>query len=322
MKKSIWLGVFLCLLASVSWGAMFPVAHDAFTYIDPFYFTIFRYGSVTILLVIILFLKEGKAAFQLQGKGLFLWFYGTMAFTVYNLLIFFGQDLLGESGIMSASIMESLMPMISILIVWMLHRQKPRAFTLVCVFLSFIGAALVITKGDVHTFLSTTDNIVPSLLLLVAVIGWVIYTMGGEQFSDWSSLRYSTLSCLLGTITVGGVVFVTTLLGFVDVPTIETIKLVSPHLSFMIIFPGIIALLGWNVGIKILSPLNGLLFINFVPVTTLVISSFQGNPITTYDYIGATFIILSLVSNNVFLRFQQKKTTENRIQDGIHQKAS
>ena len=70
------------------------------------------------------------------------------------------------------------------------------------------------------------------------------------------------------------------MIGYVSVPTLDTIQTVSPHLLFMIIFPGVIALVGWNVGVSILSPLNGLLFINFVPVTTLVISSVQGTHIT------------------------------------------
>lgn len=307
MRNNILLGAFLCFIASVSWGAMFPVAHHAFQYIDPFYFTIFRYGAVTVILVIILYWKEGKEAFQFEGKATSLWFFGTMAFTVYNLLIFWGENLLGEPGVMVASIMESLMPMISIVIVWMLHRSRPYAFTLLCVLVAFIGAILVITKGNIVAFLSATDDIIPSLLILIAVIGWVIYTMGGNQFRGWSVLRYSALSCLMGTLTAMVIVFAITLMGYVTPPTVETIKIVSPHLLFMIIFPGVIALVGWNIGVSILTPLNGLLFINFVPVTTLVISFAQGNQVTSYELIGIIFILISLISNNIYIRMNQKK---------------
>ncbi len=313
MKNNVLLGAILCFIASVSWGAMFPVAHQAFQYIDPFYFTIFRYGAVTVILVVILYWKEGKEAFQLEGKAASLWFFGTMAFTVYNLLIFWGEDLLGEPGVMVASIMESLMPMISIVIVWILHRRRPYTFTLLCVLVAFIGAMLVITKGNFVAFLSATDDIIPSFLILIAVIGWVIYTMGGNQFRGWSALRYSTLSCLMGTLTAVVIVFTLTLMGYVAPPTVETIKIVSPHLLFMIIFPGVIALVGWNIGVSILTPLNGLLFINFVPVTTLVISIVQGNQVTSYEIIGIIFIIFSLVSNNIFIRMNQKKKLSEQL---------
>jgi len=310
MRDNVLFGAFLCLIASMSWGAMFPVARDAFYHIDPFYFTILRYGSVTIILVIALLLREGRSAFRFEGKLLPLWFFGTMAFTVYNLLIFYGQDLLGEPGVMVASINEALMPMISVVIIWLLYRNRPYTFTLFCVLLGFIGVTLVITKGDITGFLSRTGDIIPTLLIFIAVVGWVVYTMGGERFIGWSALRYSTLSCLLGTATAGVIVAIVTMTGYVSVPTVETVKLVSPHILFMIIFPGVIALVGWNVGVMILSPLNGLLFINFVPVTTLVINYFQGMEITPYDYIGTAFIIVALLSNNIFLRIQQRKHHE------------
>lgn len=316
MRNNIFFGALLCFIASVSWGAMFPVANDAFHHIDPFYFTIFRYGSVTIILVFVLLWKEGPSAFRAEGKIFPLWFFGTMAFVIYNLLIFYGQDLLGEPGIMVASINEALMPMISIVILWIVYRNRPYTFTLLCVILSFLGVSLVITNGDPQAFLAATDEFIPTLLIFIAVVGWVVYTMGGERFIGWSALRYSTLSCLYGTITALVIVGVITMTGYVSVPTIETIKTVSPHILFMIIFPGVIALVGWNVGVQILSPLNGLLFINFVPVTTLAVSYFQGYEITIFDYVGTVFIIVALVSNNIFLRIRQKKQEENLRYEG------
>jgi drug/metabolite transporter (DMT)-like permease len=319
VKNSVLLGAILCFIAAVSWGAMFPVAHAAFKHLDPFYFTIIRYGAVTIILVAILLWKEGKKALRFEGKGLQLWFFGTMAFTVYNLFIFWGEDILGASGVMVASIMESLMPMISVVIVWMIFRKRPHLFTLGCVIVSFIGAMLVITKGDVKAFLGATDDLIPSLLIFIAVIGWVIYTMGGSEFSGWSALRYSTLSCLLGTITAIVITFGATLFGNLTVPTVESMMAVSPHLLFMIIFPGVIALLGWNIGVSILSPLNGLLFINFVPVTTLLISIFQGNQVTMFDLLGTILIIVSLLSNNIYLRMSQKKKSVKQVRTKLRE---
>ncbi|WP_053362523.1 DMT family transporter [Bacillus sp. FJAT-27251] len=310
MSKNVLFGAILCFIAAVSWGAMFPVAHAAFKHMDPFYFTLIRYGAVTVILVVLLLWKEGKQAFRMEGKGFHLWFFGTMAFTVYNLLIFWGEDLLGEPGVMVASIMESLMPMISIVIVWMFLHRRPYTFTLVCVVLSFIGAMFVITKGDMKAFLSATDDFIPTLLIFIAVIGWVIYTMGGSKFLGWSALRYSTLTCILGTLTSLVVVIGATLVGYISIPTGEVIKATSPHLVFMIIFPGLIALLGWNTGVSILSPINSLLFINFVPVTTLLISVFQGYQITLFDLAGTVLIIFSLLANNLFVRLQKRESKQ------------
>ncbi|MCJ8008821.1 DMT family transporter [Lederbergia wuyishanensis] len=321
MRNNVLWGAFLCFIAAVSWGAMFPVAHAAFKHIDPFYFTIIRYGVVTIILVVMLFWKEGKQAFRFDGKGLQLWFFGTMAFTVYNLFIFWGEDLLGESGVIVASIMESLMPMISIVILWMIFNKRPQSFTLICVIVSLVGALLVITKGDIKAFLGATEDIIPTIFIFIAVIGWVIYTMGGSRFSSWSVLRYSTLSCLLGTITAVVIVGGATLFGYISFPTEEVIIATSPHLLFMIIFPGLIALLGWNIGVSILSPINALLFINFVPVTTLLISIYQGYDVTMYDILGTILIVIALLANNILVRLQKKEYKEH-IQTNLRERVS
>ena len=210
---------------------------------------------------------------------------------------------------MIASIMESLMPMISIIIAWLFIRERPHAFTMFCVVLGFVGASLVVTKGDLGAFFTASNAIIPSLLIFIAVVGWVVYTMGGTRFSNdgWSALRYSTLSCLLGTATAAVVVFGVTLTGYISIPTVETLTITSPHIAFMVIFPGVIALVGWNYGVSVITPLNGLLFLNFVPVTTLVIQIFQGVGVTAYDYVGTIFIIMSLLLNNLFIRLLQRK---------------
>ena len=52
-KSKMILGAIACLIASISWGAMFPVADHALEYIDPFYFSTIRYGAVSIALIIL-----------------------------------------------------------------------------------------------------------------------------------------------------------------------------------------------------------------------------------------------------------------------------
>nr|WP_285865948.1 DMT family transporter [Lederbergia lenta] len=309
-------GAFLCLIASISWGAMFPVANHSFQYIEPFYFTIFRYIPVVIILAIMLWFKEGKQAFKSEGKGFPLWFFGTMAFTVYNLFIFWGQDAMGNSGVLLASIMEALMPMISVLILWLLHGQRPKIYTISCIMIAFIGVLLVITKGDLNSFSSMGNQLIPIFAIFASVIGWVIYTMGGGKFSGWSALRYSTLTCLYGTVTATILVLFATTLGWVEVPKISAIYSVKWDLVFMIIFPGVIALLGWNVGVSIIKPVNGLLFINFVPITTVIVTFLQGHRLTVYDLIGITLVIIALILNNIF----QRRRSENGKSKAVQKK--
>lgn len=304
-KGQMIVGAMACLIASMSWGAMFPVADHALEYIDPFYFSMIRYGAVSIVLVILLLIIEGKKAFRLEGKGKLLVFFGTMAFTVYNVLIFLGQMLMGKSGVMVASIMEALMPMISIGILWGYKHVKPKKYMIISMILAFIGAVFVITNGDIGFFLTLGDSFFSLSFMLIGVIGWVIYTMGGQSFRDWSTLRYSTLTCVLGTAVTGILTIIITMLGHVPVPSMETIFTIKYDLLFMMILPGIVALLSWNYGVKILSSVNGILFINFVPITTLVIMMIQGYKITIFDVVGTLLVIIALIRINIYQRKEE-----------------
>jgi drug/metabolite transporter (DMT)-like permease len=308
MKKGqMIIGVLACLIASMSWGAMFPVADHALKYIDPFYFSFIRYGAVAIVLVIVLWMKEGKKSFRLEGKGKLLIFFGMMAFTIYNVLIFLGQMLMGRSGVMAASIMEALMPMISIGILWGYKHVKPKRYMITSMIISFVGATFVITKGNMSFLFTLGDNLFSLVFILTGVVGWVIYTMGGESFHGWSTLRYSTLTCILGTAVTGIITIIITMLGYVPVPSRGTISIVKYDLLFMMTLPGIVALLSWNYGVKLLSSINGILFINFVPITTLAIMMIQGYKITIFDIVGTLFVITALIRNNVCQRKEENK---------------
>ncbi|MEK4170916.1 DMT family transporter [Lysinibacillus sp. FSL L8-0312] len=310
-------GAVACLIASMSWGAMFPVADHALAYIDPFYFSTIRYGAVAIILVIFLWIKEGRQAFHFEGKGKLLVFYGTMAFTVYNVLIFYGQMLMGKSGIMVASIMEALMPMISIGVLWGFKHVKPKKYMMISMAIAFIGAIFVITKGDISFLLTLKHNLFSLAFILIGVVGWVIYTMGGASFSDWSTLRYSTLTCVFGTIVTGFLTVLFTIQGHVSMPNIGTISVVKYDLLFMMILPGFVALLSWNYGVKILSSVNAILFINFVPITTLVIMMIQGYKITIFDVAGTLLVIIALMRNNVYQRKEENAHQKNLLKEQL-----
>ena len=299
LKNKVLLGAVLCLIASMSWGAMFPVAHEALKHIDPFYFSFIRYFVVGVLLAVILYFKEGKSAFRLEGRGLALTFFGSMAFVVYNMGVFLGQQKMGTAGTIIASIMEVLMPVITIVLLWVFARRKPNGTTLRNIAIAFVGALFVITRGDFTFFSMGNGQFLPLLSILIGVTGWVVYSLGGAQFKAWSTLRYSTLTCILGNGVAFLVVASGTAAGWLDVPSLETLSTIKYEMAFMSLLPGLVALLSWNKGLQLLSSTHGVLFINFVPITTFVIIAFQGYSINAFEIGGTLIIILALAHNTL-----------------------
>lgn len=69
-------------------------------------------------------------------------------------------------------------------------------------------------------------------------------------------------------------------------------------MGYMIVISGVLAIFSWNVGNRALTPINGILFINLVPVTTFVISILSGYHMSKLEVTGAIITIAALVSNN------------------------
>lgn len=308
-------GIILCTISGISFGGQWPVAGRALTAIDPFYFTFIRYLIVSVLLVVLLVSTEGLGKLKFDGKFFQLWFYGTMAFSVYNFLVFTGQKMLNAEGAIIGSILMALIPTVAVIMSWIFTNTKPNIITIISVLLAFLGVFLVINKGTLTFTMFKTEQILPIALMLLSVIAWVIYTIGGSKFQDWSSLRYTTLSCLLGNVSSIIVIFIFTKTSFISMPNLELILSLKWEFFYMSVIAGVIGVYTWNFGNLLLKPINGSLFINLVPVVTFIIAAFNGYKFSFIELLGALMVIASLFINNIHQRYLQRKTNLSVVND-------
>lgn len=292
------LAVALLLTATMSWGGMFPVAKSALTILDPYYMTLIRYGIAAVLFLVILRIAEGKAALSLDGRGGILVFFGALGFAGFNLLAFTG---LAHSRPEHGAVIMALMPMITVLISWLFKGQRPSGFTLFAVICAFSGVFLVITGGHpAKAFAGGTAEW--DLMFLSGAICWVGYTMGAQRFPDWSPLRYTTITCVLGALSIAVITALLTLDGFIHVPTAHTLESLYGTIAYLVVMGALVAVLSWNTGIKMLGAVNGVLFINFVPITAFTIGVIQGRSFSSAELLGAMLVVGALIANNMYLR--------------------
>ena len=64
----------------------------------------------------------------------------------------------------------------------------------------------------------------------------------------------------------------------------------------------VLGVLSWNAGNKLLGVTNGMLFINFVPVTVFAIRIAQGHHFQPIEFVGAALVIGALIANYVVVR--------------------
>ncbi len=304
-------GILLCTISGITFGGQWIVAGNALKLIDPFYFTFIRYAIVSLCLVLLLIITEGSYKLKTEGKFLQLWFYGTMAFTIYNFCAFTGQKLLGSEGAIISSIMMALIPTVSIFFSWFFTKNKPNFITIFSTIIAFFGVFLVINKGAFSFNFFNSFKIIPIVLMLISIVSWVIYTIGGSKFQDWSSLRYTTLSCLLGNISSIILITFFTQISYVNAPTFDLLFNLKWEFFYMSIIAGVIGVYTWNFGNLLLKPINGSLFINLVPVVTFIISSFMGYSFSPIELLGAFMVILSLFINNFYQRYLSQKNNSN-----------
>lgn len=300
------IGVFCCLVATISWGAMFPVMTDALRFMDPFIFTALRYSIAAIAFCALLFWREGPSAFSLRSERWGLaWLFGSAGFAGFGFFVFLGQQMIGPSGALTASIMMATMPMFGLLLLWGLRKTRPPLFSFGFILLSFCGVALVITSGDLNAVLAEPSNYFANVPLILGALCWVLYTVGASYFPNWSPYRYTTLTTLLGLTTVFAVNFVLVFLQVIPQPTVAAVFDVAPHLIYMALIAGFVGVLCWNIGNKTLTPLNGVLFMDVVPITAFVLSTICGVVPNDMQVFGACITASALLLNNLQQRRAQ-----------------
>lgn len=303
-------GVIYCFIATVSWGVMFPVMTSALRLMDPFTFTAIRYTIAGLVFSALLLVREGKKGFSLKGARWGLtWLFGSAGFAGFGFLVFLGQKLAGPEGALTASIMMSTMPMLGLIVVWALKKSRPPLFSLAFILMSFLGVVLVITKGEIQAVLNMPSNYAANIPLIFGALCWVVYTVGASYFPDWSPYKYTAITTILGLTTIYSIDALLMAAHVIPIINFKAAIAVTPHLIYMALVAGFVGVLCWNLGNKIITPLNGVLFMDVVPVTAFLISTLTGVVPERIQVIGACITATALLLNNFFQRLAIKKSS-------------
>lgn len=301
-------GVLCCVVATLSFGIMFPVMSSALTRIDPFTFTSLRYLTAGMAFLVLLVSTEGRSALHADGQSMLLaWFLGTVGFAGFGFLVFLGQQIAGRDGALTASIMMATQPMLGLVVNSIGRRVLPPRFSLLFILLSFCGVILVVTKGDIAGLLGEPQSYAANVLIVLGALCWVIYTFSASFFTRWSALKYTTITTGLGLLSIVSINGVLLARHVIPVPGKADLLAILPHLLYMGPVAGFVGILCWNLGNRILTPLNGVLFMDVVPITTFLVSAMEGIVPTDMQIAGACMTGAALVLNNIYLRQRARR---------------
>jgi drug/metabolite transporter (DMT)-like permease len=291
-------GAALAFVAVLLWGAQFPIAKSTFSTIDPFHVSAIRYGVGTLLLAAFVVWREGTAALRYYGRGLSASVLGLVGMTGSPMLVFGGLALTRPEH---AAIIVALQPSITAIADWWLHGRRPARFTLGCMMAAFAGVVLVVTKGDPALALGRGE-LAGDLLILAGAACWVAYTMGTESFRGWSSLKFTLLTLIPGSIGLAIGTAILVQVGLARVPGPAEVGAVMPQLVFLAVGGVMLSMLCWNAGTRRIGALNAMLLQNLVPVIVFAIRFAQGQRYVAVELAGAGLVIGALAANNLYLR--------------------
>lgn len=301
-------GVIFCLVATISWGAMFPVMDTALAKIDPFTFTFLRYLIAGSAFIFLLISKEGSQSLRITSKQAWLaWIFGSIGFAGFGFLVFLGQQLAGEDGVLSASIIMATQPMLGILLAWGLKGIVPKKVSLLFIVISLMGVITVITSGNFSSLFVAPVSFHADGLILLGALSWVLYSLGGSYFPNWSPYKYTALTTILGFSTIAIINIALLATGTIKMPSTGVLISISPSLAYMALIAGFLAVLSWNFGNRNLGPNNAVLFMDVIPITAFAVSTLQGSTPSNMQTLGATITAMALICNNLYLRLVNTK---------------
>lgn len=284
------------LFAVVSWGVMFPVLASALTRVDALNLTTARYLLATTVLLALLLAREGWTALRVRRRATEVALLGVLGFAGFNVLT---NLALGHATPQQIALFASSTPLVTQLVRWARDGVRPRPALLGLSLVALLGVGLVITRGR----LDGLDQFgVGALLMVGAVLGWAVYTHGASRFTEWSPLRYTTLTSVAGLLAMLAVSGVADLTGLQHLPAAADLVAVAPQLAYAVVVAAVLAVLAWNTGVRRLGVADAALFMNLVPVTTFAVQILRGYRPGAVELVGAALTIAALVAANLTTR--------------------
>ena len=157
------------------------------------------------------------------------------------------------------------------------------------IFVSFIGAVIIVINGSLSGFQSIN---IGDILIVLTGIFWAAYSIAGKKTMEHRTpLSMTSFTFLFGTIFLFPIAFLESKFNFVGNITYLGISSVL-YLSLLC---SVFAYICWNRSMKCEKASNVAMFLYFVPVVTAIMAWFLlGEVITIFTIIGGALVIIGV----------------------------
>jgi len=255
----------LMILSTFFWAGAFIAGKLSISFIPVFTLTFLRFSISTLILYFIVKLKD-KSNYKLIKEDVPIFLF-TGIIGIFGYHIFFFTALKYTTAI-NSSLIGATNPIITTILCILFLKDKITLRRIIGIILSFTGVFLTITNANVYIINNLSLN-KGDLLMLLAVFMWSSYAVFSKtvihKFSPLILTFYSFLFCSV------------ILLPFVIYEHPWTFINHIPFYSFlavlyMSIFASVIGYLVQQISIKEIGPVKTSIFINLVPIFSIILS--------------------------------------------------
>ncbi|QNK71363.1 DMT family transporter [Variovorax sp. PAMC26660] len=285
------LGIAALLLATSGWGGMFLVSKGVLHHVEPVWFTLIRY-SMSALLFVLLILPRGAAPWRkLRLNAGALALRGYAGFGIFSVMLLVG---LSHSVPSHGAVIMATTPMTTQLLRWALDGVRPARATLLTTALALLGVAIV--SGLLFSAGPAAEStLFGDAVAFIGTLGWVWYTRGAARFPELDVIEYTALTVLASWPLLLATAVVAALFGWSHVPSMEGLRLSWQALLYVGLVSSAIAVLAFNYGVRTLGAVTGTAFLNFVPVSALLMGVALGKPPTVNEIVGMAMVVGALL---------------------------
>jgi drug/metabolite transporter (DMT)-like permease len=279
------------IVAVTIWSLSFISIDLCLDYMTVNEVNILRFTFSTALLWTLYFLRRQKLNFKkwdiprIAISGIF----GTAAYYYFESI---GLDYVSPSNV---SIITAAIPMMTLVIAMLFMSKKTRFRNIFLIGISFVG--IVILADPKSTEIQS--NYIGIGIVLIANICWVIYTILNERLTHkYDLLNLLTLQVTFGTMTFYFLYGVQIQLGhveFMDLTLIFDNGRLVMNLLFLSVLASVLAYHLYNYALRTVGVTLSALFINVIPVVTLLVSVSVGQETLSFSkIIGCLLVVLAV----------------------------
>ncbi len=288
-KRLLDLPYLLLAFAPLCWAGNLIVGRAVRDAVPPIAINWWRWSVALVVLLLFVGPRVWRQRHLIGQHWRYIALLSLSGLTCFHSAVYIG---LQQTTAINAALIIALGPILILPLAWGLLGERLGAIQGLGVVISFLGAAIIILRGDLAVAKSLSINR-GDLWLLFASACWAVYSVLLKR----KPAALETLPMLAGIML--GATILTSPLYLWEISQGQVIPLAPVSfatIGYVSLFAGILAYIAWNQGVVLVGPSKAGLFLHLIPVYgTLLAALFLGERLQGHHLAGFAFILLGIL---------------------------